>query len=146
MKHAATITAIYDALTAYDCTTYEDIAILSGETRANVAQAMVELRRPDNAQALGWTVPHVPRGRSYDRVYRVVEHGTGEDMSMHDDEVRAGAKASLKVIATMGEGEGHALKELAPHMTAPQARRVRRIAAAIEGAAALARDMADTMA
>lgn len=139
------IEGVYEAVTEYDCTSYDDIGVLSAMSPAMVAITLWEIRKPEMAQHLGWTIPHVKRGRGH-KIFRVVVNGDGEDLSPFvEDEFIPGTVSSLRAMATMGEGQGHALRETALHGTPTQARMLRRVATAIEGAAAMARDMAETL-
>jgi len=146
MRYRKQVIELHEALVNYDCTSYDDIVALTGMTRGMVGQVLCYVRRPDVADVLGWTVPPVQRGTTA-KVYRVVARD-GEDLSMHiDTEIKYGARAALRTMASMGESTAHALRELLKGhgLTPAQSRIARRTAIAADGAAAMARDMAEAL-
>jgi hypothetical protein len=110
-----------------------------------VAQVLTTIRRPDIAEAWGWTVPHVERGHG-EHLFQVLltEGGTQLD----DDEqyhLVAGTMSTLRESGTKNADEAHALRIAAQYMPKPSiARKIRRLAVILDGASASAIDAVET--
>jgi hypothetical protein len=124
---------------------HDDIAHETGWPRWKVGQVLAAIREPDRSNEWGWTIPHVPRGRG-DHTYQVVP--TGEVWTFTDDEVlahRYGALSTLRVLATEGANEAHALRALARQLTGKTRRRLNLTADAYTGASAMAEQAAEIL-
>lgn len=132
---------LFDALTTEPaCVTYDEIGDRLGWATPKVSGVLASLRRPDVSREQGWTVPHVQRGTG-ERVYLPILLGDDRPLESEEREsVRLGAVATLGHVATMGENESHALRETAQYLTPTQARRVRQVARALDGVAAMAEE------
>lgn len=129
---------------ALPCRSHDEIAQETGWTLAKVANVLGVVRDPDVSAEWGWTVPLAARG-------------TGEHLfqAVLVDEVQTftkaelvgfmlGAHSTLSAIATEGENEAHALTVLALQLPAER-RRLRRLAAALAGVAAMAEEARESL-
>lgn len=127
------------------CATHAEIAERTGWTTGKVARILGRIRNPEVSAEWGWTVPHAPRGTG-EHLYQVVL--LDEPQNFTSDEVIAfkeGAHSTLSVIATQGENEAHALRQVAMHL--PRERqRLNRVARALSGAAAMAEEARERIA
>lgn len=137
---------LYDVLTQKrPCEDYADIARRLRWPEWKVAAALIWVRRPANAQSYGWTVPHVPHGPGPHRFQVVLTNQVQTFDADEMDDILRGAHSTLSSVATSGESAAHALRQVALHV--PKARkRLEQIAAAFEGAAAMAENMRERVA
>lgn len=140
------VTDLFYALTENRCRSYDDIGEATEWTNDKVARILVHIRQPEVAEEWGWTVPHVPRGRG-DHWFQVVMI----DGSPLDEEqrlfIKEGAISTLRHTEAMGLNEAHALR-MAAKLAGPgtkHAQSLVRTAKALEGAAAMAGDMAEQL-
>lgn len=144
MRWKRLIPLLYETLTEYDCYTRDDIAQQMGVAKVTVDFVLAYVRQPEIADMLGWTVPFVARGQN--QIYRVVQRNSTEDLTPYIDlEFRPSARQTCSAVSSMGEKQGYALREIARHCDPTSARLMRRAATALEGAAAMTRDMAERL-
>jgi hypothetical protein len=135
---------LFDALPAGS---REEIADTMGVSIPTVDVILGRIRRPEIAKEQEWTVPHVPRGTG-DHLFQavLVDEDTPLDQEAQNH-ILKGAASTTQHIATMGENEAHALRVAARNIeNVARARKVRRFATALEGAAAMAPEVADVLA
>lgn len=136
------ITDLFDALTDYHCTSYEDIGNVTGWNNTKVGSILTAIRKPETAQEWGWTVPHVERGTGVHWFQVIsIEGGVLDDEQLL--EIQKGAASTLRHTERMGLNEAHALRVSSKFLPSADARRLRRTAQALEGVAAMAGDMAE---
>jgi hypothetical protein len=137
---------LFDAITSTICRTYDDIGAVTTWGNNKVALVLSMIRRPEIAAEQGWTVPHVPRGPGDDHLYQVVFANGGNNLDPEEQAaVKAGAVSTLRTVATQSENEAHALREASRYVGPTAARRLRRVALAQEGVAAMARDATESL-
>lgn len=137
--------AVKNALEQYVCNTYGDIARATGLDDSRVMNVLGWVRRPQNARALGWTVPHVRRGRHH--TFRVAMVTEDQDFTPEEVvEIGQGGYSTLATIATMGENEAHALQVVMRQMdghSAQHRRIIRNLRSALQDVVTYSREAAD---
>lgn len=142
-KYEEELTELFYLLTENRIESREEIADATGWSVAKVGGVLTTIRRPAEAQAWGWTIPHVPRGRGEGHWFQVI----AIDSSKLDDDqlfaINEGSVSTLRSVEAMGDNQAHALRQAAKIATPRDAKRLRRVAKALEGSAAMAGEMAD---
>ena len=130
------VEVLFDALTDYRCESHADIAAATGWTSWTVSGVLAYIRRPEVASEWGWTVPHVPRGPGAHLFQVVAIDNAALDADQYDH-VRRGAVSTLRLVTTENENQAHALELAARLLGGPVARKLRNVARAQAGAAAM---------
>jgi hypothetical protein len=137
---------LFDALVDYDIRTYDHLVTVLGWPHSRVSGALHYVRT--HAGEVGFTVPHVSRGRGDDtRLYRAVLVGE-TDHDLNEDEQQSllsGGRATASTIASMGENEAVSLRACAPYVDAKVGRKIVRLAKLLEGASAMADDVREAL-
>jgi hypothetical protein len=138
---------LFDALTTDPpCTSHQDIADRTGWPLATVADALRYIRSPWVSSEWGWTVPHQPRGPGEHLYLAVLLEGDRQLDEAETIATMAGARSTSYSVATMSRNEAHAMRTIAQYVEPAVARLARQTAKALDGASAMAEQMAERLA
>ena len=126
---------LFDTLTAYDCTSRDEIAAMLGWPVHKVDSVLAHVRR---SRTIDFVVPHVPSGRG-EHLYQAVLVDKSRTIGTQSErsQIMLGALSAYRSVTTVGSNGAHNMREAAPLFPKAVADRMRRAAAIAEGQAAL---------
>jgi hypothetical protein len=150
-KEAAAV-ALFDTITKFNCQTRFDIRDASNgtlPTAPSVDEALTYVRKPNVAARLGWTVPHVRRGRPrFGQAYRYLVAGlNGQPLRPEDIAlIREGTLSTVRQISTETRNQANALRmSVATSTDRKYQRWARDTATVLDGISVSARQQADIL-
>lgn len=133
---------LFDVLTGNRCESHADIARLAGWPSWKPGAVLSHVRT--HSDEWGFTIPHVARGVG-EHLYQVVSLESGTLDADETEHIRKGAVSTLSMVATESMNEVAALNVTARHVPMRVARKMRRTAKMLEGAAVMAEDARETL-